>query len=68
MVMVFEHDGLSRLLLVIKKNRKKNVRKLVKNDHETISFNFSLRSKLWPQGPKMAKFSSFSSRLSNIVS
>ena len=57
---------LSRLLLVVEKNGK-GVRKLVKNDFETILVNFSLRSKLWPPGPKMAKFSSFS-RLSNTVS
>ena len=45
----FEH--LSRLLLVVEKNGN-NVRKLVKNDYETISVNFSLKSKLWPPGSK----------------
>ena len=57
---------LSRLLLVEEKNRK-SVRKLVKNDYETISVKFSLSSKLWSQeGPKMPKISSFS-RLLNIA-
>ena len=37
---------LSRLLLVVEKKNGKSVRKLVKNDDETISVNFSLRSKL----------------------
>ena len=55
---VFEHPRLSPLLSVAEKNEK-SVRKLVKNDYETISVNFSLRSKLWPSGQKMTKFSFF---------
>ena len=41
---VFEHPSprLSRLLLVVEKNEK-SVRKLVKNEYETISVNFPLR-------------------------
>ena len=39
----------------------------MKNQYGTISDNFSQMSKLWPLGPKMVKFSSFS-RLVNIVS
>ena len=42
---------LARLLLVVEKNGK-NVRKLVKNDNETISVKFSLNSKLWPSAAK----------------
>ena len=56
-----EHPRLSRLLLVVEKNEK-NVRKLVKNDYETISVNFSLMSKF-----KNGQIFEFS-RLSNIVS
>ena len=52
------HPRLSRLLLVVEENGK-SVRKFVKNDFVTITVNFSLKSKLWPQGQKMTKFSSF---------
>ena len=45
---------------------KKRVRKVVKNNYQTISVTFSLRSKLLSPGPKNGKLSSFS-RLSNIV-
>ena len=56
---VFEHLlRLSRLLLVIEKNGK-SVRKLAKNDYETISINFSLMSKLWTPGPKWQNFRVF---------
>ena len=64
---VSEHPlHLSRLLLVVEKNGK-SVRKLVKNDYETISVKFSLRSKLWPLGTKKAQNFEFL-RLSNNVS
>ena len=42
---------LSRLLLVAEKNGK-SIWKLVKNDYETISAKFLLRSKLWTSGAK----------------
>ena len=35
-----------------RREKLKSVRKLVKNDYETISVKFSLRSKLWPPGAK----------------
>ena len=50
---------LSRLLLVVEKNGK-IVRKFVKNNNENISVNFSVRSKVWPPGPKNGQiFESF---------
>ena len=49
---------LSRLLLVVEKNGK-SVRKLVENDNETISVNFSLMSKLWPPGSTNGKIFKF---------
>ena len=62
LVGMFEHlpPPLSRLLLVVEKNEKKNIRKLVKNNYETISVNFSLRSKLWPPAPKNGHIFEFS--------
>ena len=54
----FEHPRLSRLLLVVEKNGK-SVRKLVKNDYETISVNFFASQNCGPQGQQMTKFSSF---------
>ena len=42
-----------------REKRKKNVRKLVNNDFETISVNFSLKSKLWPPGQNMSNFRVF---------
>ena len=36
-----------------RREKRKSVRKLVKNDNETISVKFSIKSKLWPPGAKM---------------
>ena len=55
---VFNYPRLSRLLLVIEKNGK-SVRKLVKNDYETVSVNFSLQSKLRPPEPKNCQIFEF---------
>ena len=43
----------------IRRREEKNVRTLVKNDYETFSVIFSLRSKLWPPRAKMATFFEF---------
>ena len=39
-----------------RREKRKNVRKLVKNDYETISVNFSFKSKLWQKNGKIFEF------------